>query len=569
MLIDDALEDSFASDDSSHDDALKNKEGSSVSPFGAKEMSPVFLDQMEAAVSRLKGAVDESKNMEKHRLQLLEEKERESGGRGGGVGDVNGGSGSHSNIGIPDSKSLIKNDVKGGVKGGEKKGEDDEEDEEEVNYNDQSGSQDEEDVVLVDDESVPEEVEEEEEIAEERSEYDNEQFDLLEASLDRSQNSDAGVLKNVPQNAVIEVVKEDVNSGNDEDQKVQETVKKVDENDDDHLDEAEVEVEVGGVDPFSYEKSFDSSVTISWICPDGNAARNLFTEKVREHLNIREIDVESMECQKIENLKKYGIASLGNMADRDNVNAENIKMPLKFQPKVDDELGVVSVDTEIDSDSSQNNVSEEEKKRRKEEKKEEKRRKEEEINGITDAIFLRLIEGEKQAVSVLYNQSSPIHTPSPYSSPSHSPSKTVMNSINTLNYNYENEDSSSDFPYRSYTHKKPKEESEKFNFSPDCSPEKQKSVDTSESVLELQISPARIIAMLQPLPSSTSSSSLCSLSAMPSLTHPAVRSSHHPGDTVNSRKELDGDLDDLYGFNDISVSHDNKVVMNKKDENAR
>jgi hypothetical protein len=566
MSIDDALEDSFASDDSLHEDALQNIEGSSMSPYGAKEMSPVFLEQMEAAVSRLKVAVVESKNMEKHRLQSVEEKERESGGRGGG--GVNGESGSHSNTGIPDSKSLIKNDVKGGVKGGEKKGEDDE-DEEEVNYNDMSGSQDEEDVVLVDDESVSEEVEEEE-IAEERSEYDNEQFDLLEASLDRSQNSDVGVLKNVPQNAVIEAVKEEVNSGNDEDRNVQETVKKVDENDDDQLDEVEVEVEVGGVDPFSYEKSFDSSVTISWICPDGNAARNLFTEKVREHLNIREIDVESMECQKIENLKKYGIASLGNMADRDSVNAENIKLPLKFQPKGDDELGVASVDTEIDSDSSQNNISEEEKKRRKEEKKEEKRRKEEEINGITEAIFLRLIEGEKQAVSVLYNQSSPIHTPSPYSSPSHSPSKTAMNSINTLSYNYENEDSSSDFPYRSYTHKKPKEESENFNFSPDCSPEKQKSVDTSESALDLQISPARIIAMLQPLPSSaSSSSSLCSLSAMPSLTHPAVRSAHHPGDMVISRKELDGDLDDLYGFNDISVSHDNKIVMNKKDENAR
>jgi hypothetical protein len=561
MSIDDALEDSFASDDSLHDDALQNKEGSSVNPFGTKEMSQVFLEQMEAAVSRLKGAVDESKNMEKHRLQLLEEKERESGGRGG-VGDVIGESGSHSNTGIPDPKSLMKKDAKEGVKEGEKKGEDDED--EEVNYNDLSGSQDEEDVVLVDDESVSEEVEEEEEIAEERSEYDNEQFDLLEASLDRSQNSDAGVPKNVPQIAVIEAVKE-VSSGNDG----QEPVKKVDENDDDQLDEVEVEVEVGGVDPFSYEKSFDSSVTISWICPDGNAARNLFTEKVREHLNIREIDVESMECQKIENLKKYGIASLSNMADRDSVNAENIKMPLKFQPKLDDELGVVSVDTEIDSDSSQNNISEEEKKRRKEEKKEEKRRKEEEINGITEAIFLRLIEGEKQAVSVLYNQSSPIHTPSPYSSPSHSPSKTVMNSINTLNYNYENEDSSSDFPYRSYAHKKPKE-TEKFNFSPDCSSEKQKSVDTSESVLELQVSSTRIIAMLQPPPSSTSSSSsLCSLSAMPSLTHPAVRSSHHPGDTVNSRKELDGDLDDLYGFNDISVSHDNKMVMSKKDENAR
>ena len=566
MSIDDALEDSFASDDSSHDDALQNKEGSSVSPFRAKEMSPVFLDQMEDAVSRLKGAVVESKNMEKHRLQLLEEKEKESGGRGG---DVNGESGSISNTGIPDPRSLMKKDANEVAEEGNKKGEDNE-DEEEVNYNDLSGSQDEEDVVLVDDESVSEEVEEEDEIAEELSEYDNEQFDLLEASLDKSQNSDVGVLKNVPQNAVIEAVQDEVNSGNDEDKEVQETVEKVHENDDDQLDEVEVEVEVGGVDTFSYEKSFDSSVTISWICPDGNAARNLFTEKVREHLNIREIDVESMECQKIENLKKYGIASLGNMAERDSVNAENIKMPLKFQPKVDDELGIASVDTEIDSDSSQNNISEEEKMRRKEEKKEEKRRKEEEINGITEAIFLRLIEGEKQAVSVLYNQSSPIHTPSPYSSPSHSPSKTVMNYITTLIYNYENEDSSSDFPYRSYAHKKPKEESEKFNFSPDCSPEKQKSVDTSESVLELKISPAPILAMLQPLPSSASSSSpLCSLSAMPSLTHPAVRSSHHPGDTVNSRKELDGDLDDLYGFNDISVCHDNKIVMNKKDENAR
>ena len=196
MSIDDALEDSFASDDSSHDDALQNKEGSSVSPFRAKEMSPVFLDQMEDAVSRLKGAVVESKNMEKHRLQLLEEKEKESGGRGG---DVNGESGSISNTGIPDPRSLMKKDANEVAEEGNKKGEDNE-DEEEVNYNDLSGSQDEEDVVLVDDESVSEEVEEEDEIAEELSEYDNEQFDLLEASLDKSQNSDVGVLKNVPQN---------------------------------------------------------------------------------------------------------------------------------------------------------------------------------------------------------------------------------------------------------------------------------------------------------------------------------------------------------------------------------
>ena len=617
------MEDSFASDD----DVLQ---GSSVNPFGVKEMSPVFLEQMEDAVSRLKGAVDVSKNIEKDRILSLQDSKRcregERGrGREGGMKDIDGENLKSSSAGIHDPKSSLKKDVKEGKKKEEEDGKDEAEDEddcEDGNYNDMSGSQDDEDdAVLVDDNSVSleeEEVEEEDEIAEERSNYDNEQFDYLESSLEKSQNDDARIQKNIFHKTSIEVVNEvgvevedrnteelpsehsalnknvmvfrnESNKGKSDDKQKREEAKKGnktvldiqegernilhDNDDDDQLDEVEVEVEVGGVDPFCYEKSFDSSVTISWICPDGNAARNLFTEKVRENLNFRENEDENTKLDKTEIFKKYGIASLSDIGSDET---GNIKMPLKFQPKIDYGIPAVPVITEIDSDSSQNNVSEGEKQRRKEEKRNAEKTKEEEINYITEAIFMRLIEGEKEAVSVLYNQSSPVHTPSPYSSPCHTPSKATLtlNSLSTYNnYTYENEDSSSDFPYKNNnSHKILREEKDKFIISPECSPEKQQTVETSESVMNLPITPARIIAMLQPLPSSTSAStstSLCSISAMPSLTHPTVRSPYYSEEMQSSRKELDVDLDDLYGFSDISVTHDNKIVMNKKDESAR
>ena len=76
IFQDDVLEDSFASDvDALHE----NEEGSSASPFGTKKMYPVFLEEMEDAVSRLKGAVDESKNSEKLRILSLEERDRGGG----------------------------------------------------------------------------------------------------------------------------------------------------------------------------------------------------------------------------------------------------------------------------------------------------------------------------------------------------------------------------------------------------------------------------------------------------------------------------------------------------------
>ena len=614
------MEDSFASDD----DVLH---GSSVNPFGAKEMSPVFLEQMEDAVSRLKGAVDVSKNIEKDRILSLQDSKRgregeRRGGRGGGEGkvkDTDLESLRSSSTGIHDPKSSLMKNVKEGKKEEKEDGKDEDED---GNYNDMSGSQDDEDdAVLVDDNSVSQEegeVEEEDEIAEERSDYDNEQFDYLKNSFETSQNDDARIQKDVLHKTVIEVVNEveveveDINTeelpsddsalskhvmryqnesnegksddkqkqgeaknGNEAVLAIQEGKRNIlhDNDDDDQLDEVEVEVEVGGIDPFCYEKSFDSSVTISWICPDGNAARNLFTEKVRESLNFRENEDDNTKLDKTEIFKKYGIASLSDIGSDE---AENIKMPLKFQPKIDYGIPAVSVITEIDSDSSQNNVSEGEKQKRKEEKRNAEKRKEEEINFITEAIFMRLIEGEKEAVSVLYNQSSPVHTPSPYSSPCHTPSKATLtlNSLSTYNnYTYENEDSSSDFPYKNNSHKKLPEEKDKFDISPDCSPEKQQTVEISESVMNLPITPARVIAMSQPLPSSTSSAStstsLCSISAMPSLTHPTVRSPYYSEEMQSSRKELDVDLDDLYGFSDISVTHDNRIVMNKKDESAR
>ena len=612
------MEDSFASDD----DVLQ---GSSVSPFGVKEMSPVFLEQMEDAVSRLEGAVDVSKNIEKDRILSLQESKRgrdreERGGGDGEVEDMNGESLKSDSTEIHDPKSSLKKDLKEGMKG-EKDDKDEDGDE---NYNDMSGSQDDEDdAVLVDDNSVSQEedeVEEEDDLAEERSDYDNEQFDYLESSLEKSQNDDARIQKNVLHKTAIEVVnevevevedrntevvpsensalsnnvmmyqnesnecksddkqkREEGKSGNEIVPDIHEEKRNLlhDNDDDDQLDEVEVEVEVGGIDPFCYEKSFDSSVTISWICPDGNAARNLFTEKVRENLNFRENDEEITKLNKTEIFKKYGIAEslndIGSGIGGGTGEAENIKMPLKFQPKTDYSIPAVSVVTEIDSDSSQNNVSEVEKQKRKEEKRNAEKKKEEEINFITEAIFKRLIEGEKEAVSVLYNQSSPVHTPSPYSSPCHTPSKATLNSLSTYNnYTYENEDSSSDFPYKNNnSHKKHQEEKDKFNI---LSPEQQESVETSESVINLPITPARIIAMLQPLPSSTStptSTSLCSVSAMPSLTHPTVRSPYLSEEMQTSRKELDVDLDDLYGFSDISVTHDNKIVMSKKDESAR
>jgi hypothetical protein len=155
-----------------------------------------------------------------------------------------------------------------------------------------------------------------------------------------------------------------------------------------------------------------------------------------------------------------------------------------------------------------------------------RKEKEKEIEDVTDAIFARLLNTERKIVSEFY--------------------ATEKNTLPSSSYSVpEKKDEKSDF----YDE----------NFTPDSTPETSVSVDSPLSANEN--SP---ISNNPNFPTSPSSTSLSSLGNLPSLSFGKTLARNDDEKTV--KKEMDDDLDDLYGFSDLSIVPATKSPPKKKIE---